>query len=324
MDIDRYRGRSANDNHQRQQHHNRPLPEVGSIEPGTISRVEPYGAFCQLNNYRGLRGLIHISQLANIRVENVNDVVGVDDSVWVKVLEVSQEPNPDPSRPPRTKLSLSMKDASQDGSCEDLGAEREKQEQVTATIEHSLSSSIGMGVARDPMAQGLVLKHNKNKQSSSQLFNGYALVGDDEGEPEPELPVKSVRSVEPVVASPKPPVGRGRGVNLPAWMTKPTDGPTGSKDSEDEDSRDRRRKSRKHKKDRKKSSSRKHHHKRSSKSDRRHRKRRKRDRYSSDDSSRSEEDDDSSRGEDRSRDRPRKHRRRRSRSRSRSRDRKDD
>ena len=247
------------------------VPPNGAIEPGRISRVESYGAFCQLDNYR-LRGLIHISQLANFKVERVEDVVSVDDAVWVKVLSVDQEEafnnsnssDLRPSHPPRFKLKLSLKDASQDGSAHDLGKQREQQEAVSHQLQDTLNSSIGMGFARDPMAGRLTMKYN-------QSFNGYSLVGDDEGEPThieaSETPQKGIL----------PPIGRGRRATLPAWMTKEVnDGPTGisRKDTNsDVESCDKRRKRKKER-----DSKRRHKH---SKHDRKSNRKRNRERSSS-------------------------------------------
>jgi predicted RNA-binding protein with RPS1 domain len=176
--------------------------------------------------------LIHISQLANYKVEKVEDVLSVDDQVWVKVLSVEEDAN----QQGRFKISLSLKDASQDGTGQDLGAQREQHDSMTSQIEQNLNSSIGMAVARDPMADRLIMKH---KGSS---FNGYSLVGEDEGEPERAAVVLPPQSEIRLA-----PIGRGRGATLPAWMTKEPDGPTGA-DSSDNGSKEGRRKKRKEKK----------------------------------------------------------------------------
>ena len=213
------------------------MPPPGAIEPGVICRVEAYGAFCQLTNF-GCRGLIHISQLANHKVEQVEDVLSVDDQVWVKVLSVEEDVNH--QQPGRFKVSLSLKDASQDGTGQDLGAQREQQDLVSSQIEQNLNSSIGMAVARDPMDSRLIMKH---KGSS---FNGYSLVGEDEGEPERAAVVPVPPSVTRLA-----PVGRGRGATLPAWMTKKPDGPTGA-DSGDDGSKEGSGRLKKHKEKKKK------------------------------------------------------------------------
>jgi predicted RNA-binding protein with RPS1 domain len=240
-------------------------PPVGSIERGQVMRIEDYGAFVQLERYH-VRGMVHISQLASTRLDKVTDAVSLQDTVWVKVLGV--EPGVSQGDRPRYKVSLSMKDASQDGSAEDLGAISEAREQASQALESSLNSTIGMGVARDPMAgyssgSRLVLKHEKKE---ALVINGYALVDDTEGElPEPPAPVVNV-NVHVAPAAPKAPMGRGRGTTLPSWMTKQDSvepGPSKGNDRHrsDDDSSERRHRKKKDKskrKDRKKHSSRKH------------------------------------------------------------------
>jgi predicted RNA-binding protein with RPS1 domain len=93
--------------------------------------VETFGAFVQIPGFRkqGLSGfspvlcsntefcvagLVHISQMCDFRVESTEDVVAVDDDVWVKVISVEEG-----------KVSLSMRFVSQtDG--HDLDPENEK------------------------------------------------------------------------------------------------------------------------------------------------------------------------------------------------------
>jgi predicted RNA-binding protein with RPS1 domain len=194
------------------------VPDEGDILEGTVARVETYGAFCRLDGRR-LQGLIHISQLvADQRVERVEDVLSVDDRVWVKVLKVEMDPNTQ-----RWRIQLSRKDVSQDGMATDLGLERETKEHQRDQLATNLNSMIGMGVALDPMADRLIMK---NAAGTGATFRGgYSLVGDDEGEP--EVPVVQRRAVVEQSKPNLPPMGRGRGTTLPAWMTQTSDGPTG-------------------------------------------------------------------------------------------------
>ena len=258
-------------------HHQHPPPEEGSIFEGTIQRIQPYGAFCSFGPFvgrdpqrqrRAWQGLIHISQLSDTRVEKVEDVVDIDDEIWIKVLEVEKQDN-------RYRIKLSMKDVSQDGRGQDLGKEREAKEQVTTQLQTNLNSMIGMGVALDPMER-IVLKNSGNKNSGSSTTTtfrgGYTLVGDDEGEPEPGPSSTVAETTNRVV-----PMGRGRGATLPAWMTS-KDGPVGAssggrKDSDDKSDTDRYRddsddddRSRKRSRDRKR-------HKKKSRHKHKHRKR---------------------------------------------------
>jgi hypothetical protein len=136
--------------------------------------------------------------------------------VWVKVLEITREEQDGRTR---AKIRLSMKDAAQDGSGNDLGQERAAGDAMKHQLAQTLNSSIGMGVALDPMAPSkngnIVLKSDAARAST--VINGYALVGDDEG----ELPSAPVAPA-PIVKA----MGRGRGTTLPAWMTRTEDGLT--------------------------------------------------------------------------------------------------
>jgi polyribonucleotide nucleotidyltransferase len=62
--------------------------EVGKIYHGTVTRIMGFGAFVSLIGTR--EGLIHISELAPRRVEQVTDEVNVGDEVDVKVIEVDK------------------------------------------------------------------------------------------------------------------------------------------------------------------------------------------------------------------------------------------
>jgi polyribonucleotide nucleotidyltransferase len=72
-------------------------PEVGHIYEGTVVKVMDFGAF--VNFFGAKDGLVHISQLAAHRVNNVKDVVKEGDKVKVKLLGFDD----------RGKTRLSMK-----------------------------------------------------------------------------------------------------------------------------------------------------------------------------------------------------------------------
>lgn len=74
--------------------------EVGSIVEGTIVRVKPFGAIVSLNE--NSQGLVHISQIANSFIQDINDFVKVGDVVKVKILSIEEDGK---------KISLSMRDA---------------------------------------------------------------------------------------------------------------------------------------------------------------------------------------------------------------------
>ncbi len=63
--------------------------EVGKVYQGVVKKITTYGAFVEI--FPGTDGLIHISQLAKERVENVSDVLSEGDEVWVKIIEVDRQ-----------------------------------------------------------------------------------------------------------------------------------------------------------------------------------------------------------------------------------------
>ncbi len=60
--------------------------EIGRIYTGRVSRVEPYGAFVEF--LPGRDGLVHISQLSDHRIENINDEVAIGDELMVMVTDI--------------------------------------------------------------------------------------------------------------------------------------------------------------------------------------------------------------------------------------------
>jgi hypothetical protein len=76
---------------------------IGQTVEAVVQRAAPYGVFAVLRN--GRTGLVHISELSNQYVTDVNDVVRIGDKVMVKVLTVDE----------RGRLSLSVKQAALTG-----------------------------------------------------------------------------------------------------------------------------------------------------------------------------------------------------------------
>ncbi|OYX44150.1 polyribonucleotide nucleotidyltransferase [Candidatus Saccharibacteria bacterium 32-49-12] len=76
-------------------------PEVGRIYEGTVVSIKDFGAF--VNILPGTDGMVHISQLADHRVEKVEDVLHEGQIVKVKLTGIDE----------RGRLSLSIKDAQQ-------------------------------------------------------------------------------------------------------------------------------------------------------------------------------------------------------------------
>ncbi len=60
--------------------------EIGKIYTGQVVRVEAYGAF--VNLLPGVDGLVHISQLADYRVNNVEEIANVGDELTTMVIDI--------------------------------------------------------------------------------------------------------------------------------------------------------------------------------------------------------------------------------------------
>ena len=63
------------------------VPQVGELYYGKVVRILQFGAFVELAP--GKDGMVHISKLADHRVEKVEDVVNVGDMIWVKVTDMT-------------------------------------------------------------------------------------------------------------------------------------------------------------------------------------------------------------------------------------------
>ncbi|MBM7619034.1 polyribonucleotide nucleotidyltransferase [Bacillus tianshenii] len=63
--------------------------QVGEIYLGKVKRIEKFGAFVEL--FSGKDGLVHISELAEERVKQVEDVVKLGEEVLVKVMEIDKQ-----------------------------------------------------------------------------------------------------------------------------------------------------------------------------------------------------------------------------------------
>ena len=75
------------------------VPEVGALYYGRVVRLMTFGAFVELAP--GKDGLVHISKLADHRIEKVEDACKVGDMMWVKVTEIDE----------KGRVNLSHKDA---------------------------------------------------------------------------------------------------------------------------------------------------------------------------------------------------------------------
>ncbi len=61
-------------------------PKINEIFDGTVTRVTNFGAFVRLTP--AIEGLLHISEIEHRRIDRVEDVLNVGDTVKVKVLDI--------------------------------------------------------------------------------------------------------------------------------------------------------------------------------------------------------------------------------------------
>lgn len=63
--------------------------EIGEVYEGRVTRIMTFGAFIEI--LPGKEGLLHISKMADHRVEKVEDVINIGDTVTVKVREIDSQ-----------------------------------------------------------------------------------------------------------------------------------------------------------------------------------------------------------------------------------------
>ena len=61
-------------------------PKIGEIYTGKVTRVADFGAFVEI--LPGIDGMVHISQLADYRVNRVEDIVKLGDELTVMVIDI--------------------------------------------------------------------------------------------------------------------------------------------------------------------------------------------------------------------------------------------
>ena len=86
--------------------------KVGDVVNAKVVSITPFGAFAQI--IEGVDGLIHISQIADQRVENVADVLSVGQEVEAKITEIDIE---------KKRISISMRALLDNSENDEEGAE---------------------------------------------------------------------------------------------------------------------------------------------------------------------------------------------------------
>ena len=90
------------------------VPEMGKLYYGRVVRLMTFGAFVELAP--GKDGLVHISKLADHRIEKVEDACKIGDMMWVKVTDIDE----------KGRVNLSHKDAMREIAAKEAVGERVK------------------------------------------------------------------------------------------------------------------------------------------------------------------------------------------------------
>ncbi len=90
------------------------VPEIGALYYGRVVRLMTFGAFVELAP--GKDGLVHISKLADHRIEKVEDACKIGDMMWVKVTDIDE----------KGRVNLSHKDAVREIKAKEARGERIK------------------------------------------------------------------------------------------------------------------------------------------------------------------------------------------------------
>jgi polyribonucleotide nucleotidyltransferase len=92
--------------------------EIGKTYHGTVRGVKEFGAFVEC--LPGKEGLVHVSELADFRINRVEDVCSMGDEMWVKCIGIDEKGRVRLSR----KEAMAERDGEKDGLSEKLEAEK--------------------------------------------------------------------------------------------------------------------------------------------------------------------------------------------------------
>lgn len=132
---------------------------IGKVLEGKVTNVTRFGAFVMLDV--GQEGLVHISEIANEFISDINDFVKIGDSVNVKVL----------ARNAKQKLELSIKRVEQEQSASKSSSPPEKNTVSVAPVSPfkrsksgQFEDKIGSFLKRSEERQIDIRRNLKNKQ----------------------------------------------------------------------------------------------------------------------------------------------------------------
>lgn len=106
---------------------------VGSVVTGTVLRMVPFGVFIELEE--GVEGLVHISQISNVRIGRPEEVLEVGQKIDMKIMDINME---------LKKISLSIKEVKPiDPEREDEPAKESVEEEIPSEHSEKMTNTIG-------------------------------------------------------------------------------------------------------------------------------------------------------------------------------------
>ncbi|CAM9722392.1 unnamed protein product [Pylaiella littoralis] len=200
-----------------------PLPAVFSVHKGEVVKTETFGAFVKLDGYRK-HGLVHCSQMASYRVEDVTDICKAGDTVFVKVIEVTEGAEP---REQRIALSMKMVNQADGTDLDPSNAEAETDLQRRKPTGGSDRAPVKLEAVFNTTCTKCGVQGHLSIDCFSRGGKKYDLVDEEDPRDAPVITNGGgggrgdggggMRGVyrEP----PRGAVGRGVGATMPAWMT---------------------------------------------------------------------------------------------------------
>uniref|UniRef100_A0A383W4N8 S1 motif domain-containing protein n=1 Tax=Tetradesmus obliquus TaxID=3088 RepID=A0A383W4N8_TETOB len=206
-------------------------PEVGTCHRGEVKRIEAYGVFVALQGFRKY-GLVHASQVANYlefsaedgeaeRKKAIGEVVELGQEVWVKVVEVGHD-----DRGPKIGCSMKLVDQA-DGT--DLDPQNLRYRPRGEGGQGGPGGRAPVGANAGEVRGGAIDWGYLATRPDAFGSTGYDLLQDDPEEPgRPAAggrgggfpPPPQQQQQQQQQQQHMPPVGRGRGAVVPAWMAQ--------------------------------------------------------------------------------------------------------
>lgn len=94
------------------------LPEWGELVLCTVQRISPYAAWCKLEEYPGVEGMIHVSEVSGKWVHDIREFVKVNKQYVAKVVKIDYQKN---------FVNLSLKRVNEEEKKEKMNAYRKEQ-----------------------------------------------------------------------------------------------------------------------------------------------------------------------------------------------------